>query len=337
MNPMRTPLLTIGIPTYNRESALRRAVESALAQDCGNLEILIADNASSDGTQGYCRALAEREPTVRYIRQPSNRGPTANFNTVLRQARGDHFLFLSDDDWLQPSYSSRCIAWLDAHPDCAMVVGYPRYVREDGASAGGRPIDLRHASPAHRVRAYLRDVDDGAGIYGVLPRAIVDRVSDIRNVSGNDWLFVAEVAALGEILSIAEVTLYRSLGGTSSSYRKLARTLELPAVQGRFPFATVACAFAADVIYRSPVHRGAFPPPVRMGLALMCAASMARRGLWLWVLSLGRRPISRRPYLAAKAGYQRINRLMGGRLALRFPGHSTIIDDRSDEVERSGA
>lgn len=65
---MSAPLLTIGIPTFNRLGLLRRAVKSALDQDCGDLEILIADNASPDGTEEYCRELAAREPAVRYIR-----------------------------------------------------------------------------------------------------------------------------------------------------------------------------------------------------------------------------------------------------------------------------
>ena len=248
MSTMGTPLLTIGIPTYNRAGTLRRAVESALAQDCGDVEILIADNASSDGTEAYCRALAEREPAVRYIRHRSNRGPTANFNSILRQARGDYFLFLSDDD----------------------------------------------------------------------------------------WLFVAEIAALGKIVSLPEAMLYRSLDGTSASYRKLAKTLQLPAVQGRFPFTTVACAFAADVLWRSPVHTAVLAPTARVGLALLCAVSMARRGLWLCVVGLGRRPISRRPYLVAKALYLGVNRLTGNRLSLRFPGHSTLIAEpgKVDRADR---
>jgi glycosyltransferase involved in cell wall biosynthesis len=324
---MPKPLLTVGIPTYNRLSGLRRAVESALAQDCRDLEILIADNASTDGTEEYCRTLAKQEEVVRYIRHSVNRGPTANFNTVLRQARGDYFLFLADDDWLDPSYSWSCVAWLRAHPDCAMVGGHPRYLRDDGAAADGRPIDLPQESPARRVHAYFRNVDDGAAIYGVLPRTIFERLSDIRNVMGNDWLFVAEIAALGKVVALPEVRLYRSLGGTSASFRSLARTLELPAVQGRFPFLTIACAFATDVLWRSSVHRQALALSTRVGLAPLCAASMARRQLWLEVLGLGRWRFARRPYRIAKALYYLLNRRTGGRIALRFPGHSTVVGE----------
>lgn len=322
---MPTPLLSIGIPTYNRVEALRRAVESALAQDCGDLELVVADNASTDGTEAYCRALAAQDPRVRYIRHPANRGPTANFNSVLRLARGDYFLFLSDDDWLHPAYASSGIAWLRTHPGYAMAGGHPTYLREDGSAVSGLPIDLRQASAERRVHAYFRDVDDGAAIYGVLPRAILERVSDIRNVVGNDWLFVAEIAALGRIAALADVHLFRSLGGTSASYHDLATTLGLPRVQRRFPFLTTACAFAADAIWRSPVHRATFAPPMRFMLVALCAASMARRQLWLGVLSLGQYRLTRRPYGMAKAIYHCLNDRVGARLTPRFPGHSTAV------------
>ncbi len=322
---MPRPLITVGIPTYNRLSGLRRAVESALGQDCGDLEVLIADNASTDGTEDYCRVLAEQEPAVRYMRSPLNRGPTANFNTVLRNAEGDHFLFLSDDDWLHPSYASRCLAFLRAHPDHAMAGGRPRYVREDGATAAGRPIDLPQAVAAQRVRAYLRDVDDGAAIYGVLPRSIVDRLSDIRNVVGNDWLFVAEIAALGRIIALPDTHLHRSLGGTSASFRRLAETLDLSTTQRLLPFLVIGRAFAADVLWRSPVHRQAFAPSERVALALICGSSMVRRQLWFCALALGRWPLTRRPYRAAKRLYLLVDRWSGRRLPRQFPGHSTVV------------
>lgn len=335
-SPPRRPLLTIGIPTYNRVGTLRRAVDSALKQGGGDLEILVADNASTDDTERYCRALAEREPVVRYIRQSVNLGPTANFNTVLRQARGDYFLFLGDDDWLHPSYSERCIAWLRAHPGCAMAGGHPRYLRDDGAVAYGRPISLSHTSPARRVSTYYRVVEDGATIYGVIPRHIVDRLTDIRNVIGNDWMFVSEVAALGKVAALPDVHLYRSLDGMSSQYRAMVKSLNLPAAQGRLPYAPAAFACATDLLWRSAVHRRTFSARTRVALALLCTATIIRRQLWLGVLGLGRLPLARGPFGAAKSVYYFLNRWTGGRLALRIPGQSTVVGRRTRSSVKSG-
>jgi len=93
-------LVTIAIPTYNRKDYLRLAVESALAQTHKEIEILISDNASTDGTASYLRGL--HDPRIVIIEQPTNLGMVGNFNACLTNARGEFFLMLSDDDVLKP-------------------------------------------------------------------------------------------------------------------------------------------------------------------------------------------------------------------------------------------
>src|SRR5207247_7417863 len=112
-----------GIPTFNRFEILKRAVESVLSQDYADLELVISDNASTDGTQAWCDDLARRDGRVRYIRQPLNLGSGANFAEVFRNARGRFYMVLGDDDWLDETYISRCSAVLLAHKDTAVVCG----------------------------------------------------------------------------------------------------------------------------------------------------------------------------------------------------------------------
>lgn len=95
------PLVTIGIPTYNRSGYLRQALQSALAQTYPNLEIIVSDNASTDDTP---QVIAEyTDPRIRFIRQPENLGMAGNWNACLRAATGEYFLLLSDDDLLVPT------------------------------------------------------------------------------------------------------------------------------------------------------------------------------------------------------------------------------------------
>ena len=86
---MSEPLISVGIPTFNRAAQLARAAGSVLSQTHANLELVISDNASADETESLCRALCESDPRVRYLRQPLNRGPTANFNALFETMRGD--------------------------------------------------------------------------------------------------------------------------------------------------------------------------------------------------------------------------------------------------------
>src|SRR5262245_14062805 len=95
------PLVSIGLPTYNRASMLPRAIESVLAQTHANIELVLSDNASTDETETICREAQARDPRINYIRQAVNIGLIANFKFVLREARGAFFMWLSDDDWLE--------------------------------------------------------------------------------------------------------------------------------------------------------------------------------------------------------------------------------------------
>ena len=103
------PLVTIGIPTYNRASLVGRAIDSALAQDYPQLEIVVSNNASADGTEEACLARVAADSRLRYVQQDRNIGATRNFEEVLRLASGDYFMWLGDDDWIDPNYVRLCL------------------------------------------------------------------------------------------------------------------------------------------------------------------------------------------------------------------------------------
>jgi len=113
----------VGVPTYNRGATfLRETLDSICKQTYKNLEIIIADNASPDITEEVCREYAKRDPRIRYIRQKTNIGPTANFNVLHKEARGDYFMQTCDDDIIAPTFIEKCVARLDAHPEAAVAM-----------------------------------------------------------------------------------------------------------------------------------------------------------------------------------------------------------------------
>ena len=137
------PLVSIGLPTYNRADTLQRAVELILAQDYRNIEVVISDNASTDRTSEFCRLLCQRDNRVRYIRQRENIGPTANYGAVLAAARGDMYMATADDDWLATNYVSECVKYLLSNPGFALVCGRSQMYR-DGKFNHRRRCDLAH-------------------------------------------------------------------------------------------------------------------------------------------------------------------------------------------------
>ncbi len=93
--------VTIAIPTYNRLSFLRQTVDSALSQTYSNIQVIVSDNASDDGTAEFVTSV--RDPRLLFLQQEANVGVFRNWNACLDRATGDFFLLLSDDDYLEKS------------------------------------------------------------------------------------------------------------------------------------------------------------------------------------------------------------------------------------------
>ncbi|HSD85048.1 MAG TPA: glycosyltransferase family A protein [Anaerolineae bacterium] len=109
MSKQSLPLVTIGMPTYNRANGyLREALGSALAQTYPNLEIVVSDNGSTDNTESVVRSYAD--PRIRYYRQQPPVIPNDNFNFCLQQANGAYFLMLHDDDKIDPDFVETCMS-----------------------------------------------------------------------------------------------------------------------------------------------------------------------------------------------------------------------------------
>jgi glycosyltransferase involved in cell wall biosynthesis len=103
------PFVTIAIPTYNRAgSYLPVALGSALAQNYPRLEVLVADNASTDETASLLQGITDKR--LRYLRHPVNVGANRNYNYCLNEARGDYFLLLHDDDAIDDDFVAACMA-----------------------------------------------------------------------------------------------------------------------------------------------------------------------------------------------------------------------------------
>jgi len=116
----REPLVSVLVPVYRRENLLRGCVESALAQTVP-IEVVIADNASPDGTWDLCRTLAREDPRVRVFRNEENLGPVLNWKRCMDEARGVYGKLLFSDDQMAPDYLARTLPFLTDHPEVAFA------------------------------------------------------------------------------------------------------------------------------------------------------------------------------------------------------------------------
>jgi len=117
-------LVSVVMPTYNRRNYIRESLDSVLAQDFSDYEVIVVDDGSTDGTEEEVRPYEGR---IRYIRQ-ENRGAGAARNVGIRKARGKYIAFMDSDDLSRP-YHLKCLSsFLDRNPECAMVVGNGGYL-----------------------------------------------------------------------------------------------------------------------------------------------------------------------------------------------------------------
>ena len=245
------PLVSVGLPTFNRATTLKRAIDSVLAQEYGALELVISDNASSDLTESLCADYCARDKRVKYIRQPTNRGAYENFLTVLAESTGQYFMWLGDDDWLGQSYISRCLEVLRARPDVSLVCGIAKYYENDTLTFEGVKVDLTQASPTERVLAYYRQVNENGTFYGLARREMLMN-NPMQNVLGGDWLLIARLALAGKILTLDDVAICRSSRGASADVRSLALSHGLSPRKARQPHRTIAINVARDITRLSP-------------------------------------------------------------------------------------
>lgn len=124
------PLVTVLIPAYNAEQTIRRAIDSALAQDYPAIEIVVVDDGSMDATSEVVAAYRQSE--IRLLPLPSNRGEGGALNEGIAIARGEYIAFLdADDEWL-PQKLTRQIAALQRNPNAIMATCGCRFVDASG-------------------------------------------------------------------------------------------------------------------------------------------------------------------------------------------------------------
>jgi len=129
----KIPLVSVGIPTYNRPDGLRRTLECITGQTYKNLEIIISDNCSpGPETENVANEFIARDDRIRYYRQEKNNGAAFNFKFVLEKANGEYFMWMADDDIWEPTFISRLLVFFDNNTEVSVVMCGVKTIDEHG-------------------------------------------------------------------------------------------------------------------------------------------------------------------------------------------------------------
>ena len=204
------PPVSIGLPVYNGEKYLADSLESLLGQTYEDFELIISDNASTDGTAEICRRYGRQDPRIRYFRQSRNIGAGPNGNFVIDQSRGRLFKWASHDDVYAPDLLRRCIEALDAHPDT--VLAHARTTAIDGAGklieALEYPLATASPSAPERCRSLLFG-SGGDDWYGVIRADVLRRVAPHASHYHADRTIVFELGLHGPFHQTPEWLYFR--------------------------------------------------------------------------------------------------------------------------------
>jgi glycosyltransferase involved in cell wall biosynthesis len=205
-----TPVVSVGLPVYNGEEFLPQSLDALLAQTYRDFELIISDNASTDGTADICRAYAARDSRVRYVRQAVNIGAAPNHNAVVELARGRYFKWASHDDVYAPTLLQRCVDVLETDPEPVLVHAGDAIIDRHGdiVRTLPYPLDTADPRPSARLRSLLY-VSGGNDVYGVMRADVLRRVDPHGSYYNADRTLVASLCLQGPFRQVPEVLYFR--------------------------------------------------------------------------------------------------------------------------------
>lgn len=218
------PRVSIIIPCWNAERFLAETLASVLAQTWTDYELLLVDDGSSDGSWALIADWAARDPRIRPLRLPGNRGVVAARNAALGEARGEWVAFLDSDDRWTPDALARRLTVADAHLDAVLVASDFAWFEERPPA---EPVGRVCLGPVAR-RALAQGYADGRPMYFAEPLALLAQTHiawtgtilarraailavggfDERFAGPEDTLLWLKLARRGGLVFLPEVTAF---------------------------------------------------------------------------------------------------------------------------------
>jgi glycosyltransferase involved in cell wall biosynthesis len=223
----KKPLVSVGLPVYNGERYLAEAIEAITTQTYKNLELIISDNASTDGTEAIAREYACRDSRIRFYRALKNRGAAWNFNRVLKLSGGEYFKWLAVDDLVTRDNVARTVAALEEHPGAVLAYTLARHIDSVGDTYPSNGVLDSIGFRGNRVRRFKQLVDRFNLDFGVSAPMILfgtyrrEALTSVRPMGGyfaSDLVLLGELALKGDFIEVPDQLLSIRLHPGSSSW-----------------------------------------------------------------------------------------------------------------------
>ena len=199
------PKVSIGIPVYNGAKTLASTIEAAINQDYENLEIIISDNCSTDGTQIIAESYCAKDPRIKYVRQEKNLGMTANFSRVFEYSTGEFFMWAAHDDQHSSIFVSSCLPILLKETEAGLCVPKTQaFFRNEinwiSSMKTFSGIDTRTKLFRETLKHF-----PAVGMYGLYRSSVIQKTGLWKNFLGADLVFIQSLSLHGNIVTSDEL------------------------------------------------------------------------------------------------------------------------------------
>ena len=281
------------MPVYNAERYLEEALVSILSQSFEDFELIISDNASTDGTEEICRSYAAKDERIRYVRNRANFGVVHNLVQVFRLSSGQLFKWAAADDICGQDYLLRAVEALDADPSVVLAWARTAHINENGEPMElgyelndlNSPISAYSPDPVVRWRRLMRNIwwVDGP-FYGVVRSDVLAQVPLLKDSILCDHFLVADLILRGRFFQSPEALFFNRVHSGKTSRAKTRRERAVlfemdPAKKQRFQRLKVVKLYVERPLTCLASIRTA---PISQSQKVQCAAEVIRAGMrWL--------------------------------------------------------
>jgi glycosyltransferase involved in cell wall biosynthesis len=205
------PSVSIGLPIYNGENYLEKALKAILAQTYSDFELIISDNASTDRTQEICLAYAAKDRRIHYYRNKNNFGAAKNFNRVFKISSGKYFKWAAHDDLLAPDYLLKCVEVLDHNSSVVLCFPHVKIINSQDQEINNFSIDLKKLQspePSERFGCLIETDLWCYEIFGLIRANRLGKTSLFTSHFASDRALLAELGLMGRFQEISESLFY---------------------------------------------------------------------------------------------------------------------------------
>lgn len=231
-------LVSIGVPVYNEQDYIEKCLESIVSDMYPHKEIIISDNSSTDDTWSIIQNFKNKYGhiyDIHIFRQEENRGALYNFNYVLKESRGEYFVWLGAHDLWGEDLIKKSVSVIEMSQDTALVAPLVKWIDEDSnvLDKSHVVIDTRLAhSPAGRVHLLINQWKECTAIYGLHRKSILLNTIPWPTTLGSDNIVLARIARQGNIVPIESGYYFRRVREPEREEDRIERQLRVMHVKG---------------------------------------------------------------------------------------------------------